>query len=412
MRLDPNKKSDNSKLIKKFEEEMILYQKLYDLKCITRTVQVTKEYFDYCRTKRNFIILVLYDNDGRVYLKESGINQFTFLGGEVVQNESIRDAVERIICHLIEKTTIEELEPIAISKNVFQYYTETTEHLGLVIMARIDLKPESKIEKNFYTINESVCECINQFSDKKILEMFIQRFSNIVFYNNYEFQDEEVEVNKKYKSRYKFHNEIIKKYILTSKRKRKDELIKLMSKKTIDCSTFLDVSCGDNSLLFSLNYDCNFEFIVANDISWSQIELIPPQENVIFTNHNAITFPFRDNAFDFVYCSNTLHHIPNAENLINLLNSMLRVGKKIVIYEIEDPEVTGGFPYYLNKYWYRGFLKDAGEQYLSFEKFKKILIEAYNGKANVKFSNFRNIQGNYMIAEIKKNQDERATEIL
>ena len=39
---------NNSKLIRKFEEEMILYHKLYDLKSITRTIQVTKEYFNYC----------------------------------------------------------------------------------------------------------------------------------------------------------------------------------------------------------------------------------------------------------------------------------------------------------------------------------------------------------------------------
>lgn len=397
-----DKRLDKSKVVRKFEEEMILYQKLYDLKSITRIIPVTKEYFDYCKSKRNFIILVLYDKNGRVYLKESGINQFTFLGGEVIQNESVRDSVKRIIHHLSEKTTIEELEPMAISKNVFRYDTETIEHLGLVVMARIDLGENSKIEKNFYSITESVSECMNKFSDKKILEMFTQRFSNIVLYNNNEFQDEEIEVNKKYKSRYQFHNEVVKKYLLTEKTKRKDELIKLMSKKTNGCSTFLDISCGDNSLLFSLNYDSDFEFIVANDISWSQIELIPPQENVIFTNHNAITFPFRDDAFDFAYCSNTLHHMPNKENMVNLLNSMLRVAKKIVIYEIENPEVTGGFPYYLNKYWYRGFLKDVGEEYLSFNMFKKIIIEVYKGKASIKFSNFKNIQGNYMIAEIEK----------
>lgn len=395
-------KSINFVSTRKFEEEMILYQVLYDLKSITKTARVTKEYFNYCKSKRNFIILVLYDRNGRVYLKESGIDQFTLLGGMVLKNESVRDAVKRMINQLVEKPIIEELEPIALSKNTFNYNDEVIEHTGLVIMTRIDFNPKSKIEKNFYLLNKSVFECINQFSDKKILEIYCERFSDIVFYNNYKFQNEEIEVNKKYKSRYRFHNDIVKKYILTSKRKRKDRLIEIMSKKTTGCSKFLDVSCGDNSLLFSLKYDKNFEFIVANDISWSQIELIPPQKDLFFTNHNAITLPFRDNVFDFVYCSNTLHHIPNKENLINLLNSLLRVGKKIVIYEIEDPKVIGGFPYYLNKYWYRGFLKDAGERYLSYKFFKEIIKEVYNGKAEIRFSNLKNIQGNYMIVEIEK----------
>lgn len=219
MSLDKNnKRPNNSKLMRKFEEEMILYQKLYNLKLITKNVKVTKEYFDYCKTKRNFIILVLYDKNGRVYLKESGINQFTFLGGEVVQNDSVREAVKKVVCRLSEKVTIEELEPIAISKNVFENNAKTIEHLGLVVIARIDLKSDSKMEENFYYANETIFESISKFSDKKILKMFIKRFSNIVLYNNYEFQDEEIEVNKKYKSRYQFHNEIIKKnrYLIQS----------------------------------------------------------------------------------------------------------------------------------------------------------------------------------------------------
>ena len=172
MSLERNDKRGNkARTIRKFEEEMILYQKIYDLKSVTNATKVTKEYFDYCKTKRNFIILVLYDRMGRVYLREKGINQFTFLGGEVIQNESTRDAVKRIISQLIEKTTIEELEPIAISKNTFKYNSEIVEHLGLVVMARIDLKPMSKVENKFYAINESVYECINQFSDKIIFEI-------------------------------------------------------------------------------------------------------------------------------------------------------------------------------------------------------------------------------------------------
>ena len=90
----------------------------------------------------------------------------------------------------------------------------------------------------------------------------------------------------------------------------------------------------------------------------------------------------------------------------NLLESLLRIGKKVVIYEIEDPKVTGGLPYILNKYWYRGFLKDVGEWYLSYKQFKQIISRVYKDKASIKFETFRNIQGNYMIAEIEKSNIE------
>lgn len=386
-----------------FEKEFVLYQEIYDLEHINNETRVNKEYFNYCKSQTNFIVLILYDKTGRVFLKDNGINQFKLLGGKVFNNETVRDATKRIICQEIGITEIDELEPIALSKNTFSYEEETTEHFGLVIMARINSESKCDYGKSFYKLDETVLKCVNQFSDKKILQLFINRFSNIVLDNSNNFQNDEIETNRKYHLRYKFHNEVIKKYFLTSKMKNKEQLNEMMSEKTRGCSKFLDVSCGDNSLLFDLKYDEKFEFIVANDISWSQIELISSKNNVFFTNHNAITFPFKNDAFDFVYCSNTLHHMPNKKSMNSLLDSLLRVGKKIVIYEIEDPETTGGFPYLLNKYWYRGFLKDAGEEYLSYSLFKEVILKAYKGKAKIKFSNFRNIQGNYMIAEIEKN---------
>lgn len=392
-----------TKDIPKFNDEIALYQKIYNLNFITRTMMVNKECFDYCKIKTNFLILVLYDKTGKVFLKDNGINQFKLLGGTILKGENVRDAVSRIIYKEIGLTNIEELEPIAISKNIFKYEGDRVEHNGLIVMARLNSSIQKKYENNFHQVDESIFASVNQFPDKKILELYKKRFSNILLYNSNEFQDKEIEVNRKYHLRYKFHNDIVKKYILTSKLKRKKELIQIMSDKTKNCSKFLDVSCGDNSLLFSLNYDDKFEFIVANDISWSQIELIPKMKDVYFTNHNAITFPFKDNAFDFVYCSNTLHHMPNEICLHNLLESLLRVGKKVVIYEIEDPKITVDFPYFLNKYWYRGFLKDAGEEYLSSDKFKTVIMDNLMGKAQIEFSNFKNVQGNYMIAEITKN---------
>ena len=91
-------------------------------------------------------------------------------------------------------------------------------------------------------------------------------------------------------------------------------------------------------------------------ISWSQIEFLNKQfSEVIFTNHNGASLPFNSNVFDISYCSNTLHHMPNKTTLINMLENMFKVSKKIIIIEIEDPKIIGGFPRWLNEKWYRGF---------------------------------------------------------
>lgn len=394
--------NNNSKIQLNAAEELAIYEEIYELEVISMCQRVTEEFFRYCESKNNFVLLVMYNNEGKVYLKQSGGDQFCLPGGEVKEEETILDSVRRIVGGIKESISINEVEPLALVKNYFVHKEKPVIHTGIVMMVRVNIKDLDSISKRFFEINERIISNVNVFSNKRILQCYVRRFNDIITQNNGEFQDEEIEVNKNYKMRYKFHNLVMKRLVLTPRLKKSEQLKEIMKKKTKNCSNLIDISCGDNSLLFSLLENKEIKYMVANDISWSQIELISKKSKVIFTNHNAITFPFRENAFDFVYCSNTLHHIPNEENLRNLLESLFRVGKKIVIYEIEDPEVTRGLPYILNKYWYRGFLKDVGEQYLCFEQFREFITEAYKGKAKIKFEVFKNIQGNYMIAEIEK----------
>ncbi len=89
--------------------------------------------------------------------------------------------------------------------------------------------------------------------------------------------------------------------------------------------------------------------------------------------------------------------LPTAVHLDNLLDSLSRVSKHILIIEIENPEITKGLPKFLNKYLYRKFLHDVGERYLSMDEFKTIIFSRFT---NVSFSNFKTAVGNYMIADI------------
>lgn len=395
----------NAEVKSKAMQELLVYKEIYNIETISEKEVVTKEFFEYCKSKRNFILVLIYDNEGKVYLKENGIDRFCLPGGELFDDETIMEALKRILYNIDKNITVSDVEPLVFVENIFSYNSSTIKHNGVIMLARSNNKKNDIIYKRYYDINESIISKVNAFANKNILKIYQKRLCEILKGNNGDFQDEEIETNKKYKMRYKFHNEFVKRFILTPKVKRKNRLQKIIKKKCSGCKRLIDVSCGDDSILFSLvdtEEGNDFDYIVANDISWSQIEFIPKKDKIMFTNHNAITFSFKDNIFDFVYCSNTLHHIPNYENLQNLLDSLLRIGKKVVIYEIEDPKVAGGIPYILNKYWYRGFLKDVGEQYLSYKQFKKIINIAYKDKASVKFETFRNVQGNYMIAEIEK----------
>ena len=194
----------------------------------------------------------------------------------------------------------------------------------------------------------------------------------------------------------------MKKYILTEKRKKRLEFTKIIKNAISEASSIIDVSCGEDKFIFNLSRELEMNLVVGNDISWSQIELLNDKyQEVIFTNHNAASLPFINKVFDVAYCSNTLHHMPNKKTLINLLNSMERIAKKLVIVEIENPSIVGGFPKFLNKYWYIKYLKDVGGAYLSEQQFRLIINNTFSKKYDIKFQIFENIMGRYMIAIIE-----------
>lgn len=100
--------------------------------------------------------------------------------------------------------------------------------------------------------------------------------------------------------------------------------------------------------------------------------------------------------------------MPNKETLINTLKSMYEISKKIIIVEIENPQLTGDFAKWLNKNYFIGFLHDVGGAYLSEDDFKTIINNIFYNRAEVIFSKFENIMGKYFIAVIEKKEDKNA----
>lgn len=296
-------------------------------------------------------------------------------------------------------------------QNVYKNKEAECIHYGLGFIAR--LRPLSntkidykKLEGDFVQINGQELSYINRKASKKMIEVFTKRYSQIMNKTNECLQENEIITNEMCHKRYQFHNKYIKKYILTAKRKKKKEFHSMIKERIYGSKSIIDISCGDDNFIFELSRDLECDLVVGNDISWSQVELLNKRFNeVIFTNHNAVTLPFKHSYFDVAYCSNTLHHMQNKETLINLLNSAFEVSKKLIIVEIENPSITGGFPHLLNKYWYMGFLKDVGGAYLSQEQFEILLNETFSNRATIKISNFKNIMGTYMIAEITKRKE-------
>ncbi|MCT7992573.1 methyltransferase domain-containing protein [Laspinema olomoucense] len=388
------------------EHTFKVYNKIYNLQEIIHAEEVTEHLFKYIKTKKYFVLLAVYDNEGRVFLTFQVQDKihWTLPGGSIRSHETVAETVIRISKRIHPAIAIGEIEPIASIENVFTYKGDTHTHLGLGFIARIrnyqSINKSVDIVGAFVNINEEEVSRISRPANKDMVVLCKDRFKTF----KTEFPDLEISTNEQNGYRYNIHNKIVKKIILTPKIKKKEEFNGLILQKLATAQSIIDVSCGDCSFIYEIekaNPDLNY--LVANDISWSQMELIKKKyKNIIFTNHNAVYLPFKDDSFDVAFCSNTLHHMQSRDDLLMLLDVIFRVGKRFIIVEIENPKITGLFPYLLNKYWYIGFLRDVGGAYLSQPEFQSVIEEHFDGKADINFSSFTNIQGRYMIADVVK----------
>lgn len=385
------------------------YRKIYNLPTVKSECSVSEKLFQYCLRKKYFVLLLIYD-DGKVYFDRnmSDILCWGLPGGSVKNTETINQTLNRIAQNVNKNIIIGDVEPVTLIENIFNYKNKKFIHYGMGFMARIRNKyviDNKKLTGSFIEVNDEEFSYINRLASKKVVEIFKSRFSEIISKTDNCFQDIEISTNEKYKNRYKVHNNIMKKYILTDKKKKKAEFNAIIKENIGNPTSIIDVSCGDDKYVFDLAREQSINLVVGNDISWSQIDLLNKKyQEVIFTNHNAASLPFINKVFDVAYCSNTLHHMPNKKILINLLNSMDKIAKKIIIVEIENPDITGGFSKILNKYWYMKYLKDVGGTYLSEQQFKLIINNTFLKNHNIKFQTFDNIMGRYMIATVEEKE--------
>lgn len=208
----------------------------------------------------------------------------------------------------------------------------------------------------------------------------------------------EIELSQKYIGRYRFHENVIKKYFLTEEKRKKKEYWNILDKFIPNKKSIIDVSCGDSSDVFKIARKKNYKLIVGNDICINYLDY-KNYKDVVFTNDDVEHNNIKEKAYDVAFCKNTLHHMNNLSNINNLLQFINRISNEILIIEIADPKRQGGLPKFLNKYLYTKFLKDAGKCYLSESEFKTIINNNFKNH-KIEYSKFSNILGNYMIARI------------
>jgi len=369
------------------------YKNLYSLLEISYTEEVNFDFFRLLRRDYKFLIICLY-NEKKEFLLTKDLNKnigWELIGGYLLKNERIEDGINRIV--LKESgLSIDELEPLVSINNNFKYKNEVISHFGISFLALTREKITSQ-PQNIITISTKKIPEEMAFQNKKILELAHKKLEDKVFEPPFK----EIEASKRFLPFY-FINKYLTKPIIgkSASNKIQDKILKLINEYP---TSILDVSCGDDDLIFLLNKIYNPEICVANDISWKLISLIKNKDKenrILFTNHNILTLPFK-NKFDLVIFKNTLHHIP-FELQIRVIRNLLALSKQLIICDLEDPNRST----FLTKLWhwyYIYLLSDQGGYFLSFEEFKGTIRKNFENRFIV-FNIFDTIKGRYFLCSL------------
>ena len=314
------------------------------------------------------IMFLIYDENYYYYLNNS-----RFL--ETDENINMLKKIKEL--NLTYKLDITNFYPVCLCSNT------------LVIALKTTTVPKPNLQIIKYDEIEEKYRKLIEYHKKNYAVLFVS--SNV---------KQEIFMSKKYINRYRFHEKYIKKYILTDRRRKKEEYERILDELIPNANSIIDVSCGDNSDIFKIGTKKKYTTIVGNDICLKYLET-HMDSNIICTNDNIELNKIKSNSYDVSFCKNTLHHMSNLTNINNMLNFLNKISNQIIIVEISNPKESKGLPKFLNKYLYTKFLRDVGNCYLNEEQFKTIISTKFK-KCKIEYQTFTNVLGTYMVAKITK----------
>ncbi len=169
----------------------------------------------------------------------------------------------------------------------------------------------------------------------------------------------------------------------------------------------IDISCGYDDLLIRLAQRFEFSKIIGNDVGWQQLLSFPKKQqlpNIVLTKRNILSQEFCHNEeYDLIICKNTLHHLPRCGQEY-LISKLLNSGKRILIVEIANP-LKSLLRSYTWNFYYRKFLKDNGNNFLDYSRFKSFLQIFNEPHIKISIGSIKTIKGNYLIACIEQKND-------
>jgi 2-polyprenyl-3-methyl-5-hydroxy-6-metoxy-1,4-benzoquinol methylase len=200
---------------------------------------------------------------------------------------------------------------------------------------------------------------------------------------------EDNEVYKTLGWRRAFHELLVKpiSYYFSSRILR-NELLKAIG--DVSGKRVIDTSCGDDIIAVKLME--RGAKVTCNDLCKDSMKPLFKYKGLKFLNKNVLDLTCK-RRYDVVLFKNTFHHLKTTDQIKQCLEVISRLGKRVVIMDIDNPR-----KYWLARLWnnyYRYFLRDQGNFFIDYKKFKKYILMVFP-KARVE--RIHTVKGYYMLA--------------
>jgi 2-polyprenyl-3-methyl-5-hydroxy-6-metoxy-1,4-benzoquinol methylase len=379
------------------------YKDLYDLPNLEKMFEVATDDSLPFLARRNFLLVCAYDRLGRFLTINKSKKSLRILDkdsrliGRTIDDYS-SFCLEQTANEMVARYTggyISDLRPVCKMVNRFGSPDEFRSQNGIVFMALVDGILPEKVDSYEISFGNIAPETMI-FQNREALTLAMKMRNTLNFFPD----PEEIEhAPNGFRSR--IHKLAVKPLV---KRHSSSRIRKAIFTKIGTVNSVIDVSCGDDETIFSISEALDPDLVVANDINWSAMKATMAKArdknyHILFTNHHVCEMPFKQR-FDIALCKNTLHHIPNANELVKALGAMKMLAKRLIIVDIEDPRRSKAGRLF-NRY-YENFLGDGADDhnFLTKKKFRNLISRAYP-EAEVGFEDIRTIKGRYMLADVK-----------
>lgn len=135
---------------------------------------------------------------------------------------------------------------------------------------------------------------------------------------------------------------------------------------------FLDAACGTGEIIFRLSFDYPEVNFTGIDFTEAMVKIAgqknKERQNVKILNADVAKLPFEDQSFDFIICSDALHHFSDPESSLKELS---RVGREGAVFLLVDPASNNLKQKILLEIF--GRLLERANRYFSLEEAKNLL---------------------------------------